>query len=260
MAPIKFEEKLKEKLENRTLTPSADAWSTLTNKLDKENKKSNNAKFWWLGIAASIVGVVLITTQFYKDNADAKDLPVVVDTQTILQSETETTNKSIDVIPNSELKTEIIKDTQTNVATSTSDAKTIEAKKTIKKASVITQPEISKEIIASNNNAKSKEENQTMIETLSQEELKIMEVVDAIKQLKTDKSSVSDREIDSLLKQAQREILKQRIFDESLKTVSAEALLQDVEVELEQSFRDKVFEALKSSYNSVKTAVAERRN
>ncbi len=261
MAPIKFEEKLKDKLENRTLTPSTDAWSTLSDKLDKENKKSNNAKFWWLGIAASIVGVVLITTQFYKDNADAKDLPVVVvDTQTILQSETETTNKSIDVIPNSESKTEIIKDTQTNVATSTSDAKTIEAKKTIKKASVITQPEISKEIIASNNSAKSKEENQTMIEALSQEELKIMEVVDAIKQLKTDKYSVSDREIDSLLKQAQREILKQRIFDESLKTVSAEALLQDVEVELEQSFRDKVYEALKSSYNSVKTAVAERRN
>lgn len=260
MAPIKFEEKLKDKLENRTLTPSADAWSTLADKLDKEDKKSNNAKFWWLGIAASIVGVVLITTQFYKDNADTKDLPAVVDTQTILHSETETTNKSIDVIPNFELKTEIIKDTQTNVATSTSDAKTIEAKKTIKKASVITQPEISKEIIASNNNAKSKEENQTMIEALSQEELKIMEVVDAIKQLKTDKSSVSDREIDSLLKHAQREILKQRIFDESLKTVSAEALLQDVEVELEQSFRDKVYEALKSSYNSVKTAVAERRN
>jgi hypothetical protein len=87
-----------------------------------------------------------------------------------------------------------------------------------------------------------------------------MEVVAEIKQLQTNESSVSDEEIDSLLKQAQREILKQQIYDETTRTVNADNLLQDVEMELEQSFRDKVFEALKSSYSSVKTAVAERRN
>ena len=40
--------------------------------------------------------------------------------------------------------------------------------------------------------------------------------------------------------------------------VDAEALLENVEAELDQSFRNKVFEAIKSSYNSVKTAVAQR--
>jgi len=58
MAPIKFEDKLKDKLESRSLQPSEDAWNTLANKLDKEEEKNNNTRFWWLGIAASIIGVI----------------------------------------------------------------------------------------------------------------------------------------------------------------------------------------------------------
>ena len=44
------------------------------------------------------------------------------------------------------------------------------------------------------------------------------------------------------------------------RTVDANALLQDVEEDLQQSFRSKVFEALQSGYESVITAVAERNN
>ena len=42
--------------------------------------------------------------------------------------------------------------------------------------------------------------------------------------------------------------------------IDASDLLQDVEADLDQSFRDKVFKTLKSSYYSVKTAVADRNN
>jgi len=38
----------------------------------------------------------------------------------------------------------------------------------------------------------------------------------------------------------------------------ANALLESVEQELDQSFRSKVLEAIKTSYNSVKTAIATR--
>jgi len=40
--------------------------------------------------------------------------------------------------------------------------------------------------------------------------------------------------------------------------VDANALLQDVEAELQDSFRTRVFETLKSTFKTVKTAVADR--
>lgn len=263
MAPIKFEDKLKDKLENRTLMPSPDSWNTLADRLDKEEEKNNNSRFWWLGIAASILGIILVTTQFYKNDSEVKDLPIVVDTQTIPESNTELTKEPVeykDVISNSESVTEIINDSPKDEVALTSSVKTNEEQKPIRKEKIISQPEITKDVIASTASSKPDIKQDVKVNALSQEELKIIEVVDVIKQLTADESLVSEREIDSLLKQAQREIIQQRIYDESTKTVNADALLQDVEVELDQSFRAKVFDALKSSYNSVKTAVAERRN
>ena len=44
MAPIKFEEQLKEKLEQRTIQPSQDAWNKLNDRLDNVEEKQNNKK------------------------------------------------------------------------------------------------------------------------------------------------------------------------------------------------------------------------
>ncbi len=138
--------------------------------------------------------------------------------------------------------------------------KAAEEQQPILEDKAILQLEEPQNAVASLETSKAEVNDNKSVKILTQEELKIIEVVAEIKQLQAKESSVSDEEIDSLLKQAQREILKQRIYDETTRTVNADALLQDVEVELDQSFRDKVFGALKSSYKSVKTAVAERRN
>ncbi len=263
MAPINFEDKLKDKLENRTLSPSPDAWNKLADRLDKEEKKNNNITFWWLGIAASIIGVILVTTQFYKNDADVKNLPVVVDTQSNPDSNTKLEKepvKAIEALNNSEIDTKNNQDISLTEVVSISENKTPKKQGLVSKELEIVKPEINNDVLASINEVKSQKDDNPIVETLSQEELKIIEVVDVIKQLNTDDSTVSDKQIDSLLKQAQREILRQGIFDESTKTVNADDLLQDVELELDQTFRDKVFKAVKSSYKSVKTAVAERRN
>ena len=42
MAPIKFEENIKDKLEKRTLTPSSESWSKLSERLDAEDNSSKN--------------------------------------------------------------------------------------------------------------------------------------------------------------------------------------------------------------------------
>jgi replicative DNA helicase len=78
--------------------------------------------------------------------------------------------------------------------------------------------------------------------------------------LETENGIVTDAEIDNLLKQAEREILREHLYNETTRIVDANALLQDVEDDLEQSFRTKVFEGLKSSYKTVLTAVTERNN
>ena len=78
--------------------------------------------------------------------------------------------------------------------------------------------------------------------------------------MKIENGTVTDAEIEDLLKQAERDILRDRIYNETTRTVDADALLQDVEDDLEQSFRSKVFEGLKSSFKTVKTAVADRKN
>jgi hypothetical protein len=263
MAPIKFEDKLKDKLENRSLQPSEDAWNILANRLDEDDKKYSSKRFWWLGIAASIIGVILITTQFYKSTEEVKDLPVVVDTKTSTQSDSEVVkepNVNTNILTNSEEKNEIIELVNTTEVASVSNSEASENQKHIGNKKRTEQSQELQNVYASKEKLTPERVDNSPVKTLTQEELKIIEVVDVIKQLQASESSVSDKEIDSLLKQAQREILMQRIFDETTRTVNADALLQDVEVELEQSFRDKVFEALKSSYNSVKTAVAERHN
>ena len=46
MAPLKFEEHIKEKLEQRKLQPSADAWQRLNEHLDDDSAKKNNKAFF----------------------------------------------------------------------------------------------------------------------------------------------------------------------------------------------------------------------
>ena len=73
------------------------------------------------------------------------------------------------------------------------------------------------------------------------------------------KESVTDAEVDSLLRHAQRELLADKAFNES-NGVDAQELLAGVEDELNKSFRDQVFEKHKNGFVKVRTAVADRNN
>lgn len=264
MAPIKFEDNLKDKLEKRTLQPSADAWSKLSTRLDAEEKKKNTKLFWWFGIAASIVGIILVTTMFFNKSEFKNDTPEIVDTKTqkevlkeeILNSVSKEKEEQVVVSK----KVESTEDEKQSIATT----KSINAV-TSKSIKVVTPNKeiVIKQAVAVNDQEKQEKIQksiETPVNTLDFEKAKIDAVVAEIKKLKTENVTVTDTEIDLLLKQAEREILKNRIYNETTRTVDANALLQDVEADLEQSFRTKVFEALKNSYDTVKTAVAERNN
>ncbi|HZH70739.1 MAG TPA: hypothetical protein VFD80_09830, partial [Flavobacteriaceae bacterium] len=70
--------------------------------------------------------------------------------------------------------------------------------------------------------------------------------------------NATEAEVDQLLQQAAEKITREKQFVTPAGSVSAMALLEDVELELERSFRDKVFEILKAGYLKSKDAVATR--
>ena len=241
MAPIKFEENIKDKLEKRTIQPSADAWQTLASRLDAKNNKKKSPYYLWLGVAASIVAIMFIASQLFVNNNNTTiETPVIVNTnkETIKKIESENILQKKDVLTNN-VEKESVK--ELNIKTAKSE-KTEVAQLTKQKEEKTVLP---KEVI---------------VNKTSFEDLKVQQVVAQIQGLKDKGESVTDKDIDALLDQAQKEITLQNIYNETTKTVDANALLQDVESDLQQSFRDKVFNALKSSYNTVKTAVAERNN
>lgn len=258
MAPIKFEENMREKLEKRTIQPSSSAWSTLADRLEVEDKAKSKKSFWWLGIAASIVLLICSGLFFFNRENEVVDSNIV-----------ETTTNQVEIDKN-----EIVKLPETNntiVAEEENDFKedsyqennTI--KEQVKRAVKTATSKANKEQLALNESKVKPELERVVIVPEAQSDLlekKFKEVMAEIITSAKNKTEagISDREIDSLLNLAQKEILKDKIFKKNSRAVDANALLQDVEFELEESFRTKVFETLKNSFETVKSAVAERNN
>ncbi|ULC59228.1 hypothetical protein MBM09_15140 [Flaviramulus sp. BrNp1-15] len=257
MAPLKYEEQLKNKLEKRTLQPSENAWEKLSNRLDEESGKKNNKSFWWLGIAASVVGILFVATQLWNTNSSTEVTPKVVTTPETIQEE-----ETIKIVLDNVNKNHITDKEEVKKIDKNDIVKTQNIKKVLPN-----KPLNENQIVSSNTdenlNIITPEEKTTDLpqnNTLTFEEQKIQDVVAQVKELKNTNNEVTDADIDALLLEAQKEIKLNRLYNETTGIVDANALLQDVEEELDLSFRSKVFEAIKSSYNSVKTAVANRNN
>ena len=250
MAPIKFEENIKDKLEKRTISPSEDSWDKLSNKLDEQEGKSNSKIVWWIGIAASLVGVFLVTTLFFNQSEDETVLPVLVDSpieKTLNQQEEKEPLNNVLV----ESEEPFLKETTTlNKKVENYIVNRAKVRKTIDK---------SKNEVVDATIEEDKIQNQNLINsnTIIAEENK-QEITAQILDIEKDKNLVTDSEIELLLENAQKDIALKQNKKEQSKTVNANSLLQDVETDLDVSFRDKIFKSIESGYNTVRTAVVER--
>lgn len=246
MESNKFDNSIKDKLESRSLQPSNNAWAKLSERLEKEDKKQNNKAIWWLGIAASIVGVLFVAFQFF-NTEDVK--PVIVDSPRVIQK-----NENIQIaVDEVNVSKGIEKEIQINekveklplehdstIQINEGTVAITKYKTLIKKEEEVLQPV------------------KVAQESLTFEAQKVQDVVAKVQLLKDNNQEVSDAVIDALLLEAQQEIRLKKLYNETSGVVDANMLLQDVENDLDQSFRSKVLEAIKASYNSVKTAVAQR--
>ncbi|WP_299111099.1 hypothetical protein [uncultured Winogradskyella sp.] len=256
MAPIKFEEQLKDKLEKRSISPSADSWAKLSERLEADEKKSKNPWFWWMGIAAGLIIMFAIAVQTFGTKATNNTVPQLVEEETI-ETKIEDLQPNINEIIVNDF---VIEDEQ--IETKKEIEEVTEKAQIINYKSVINKKQQPKAKLAGNSTIE-----KAKTETINKEQDNSKEatinttiVVDALKEFKEENKSVTDREVDSLLKLASKELFKDKLQKETSKTVDANSLLQNVEDEMGQSFRSKVFEALKDSYETVKTTVAERNN
>ena len=252
MAPIKYEEDIKNRLDKRTIKPSVKSWDTLSQRLDSEEKKNNKKGFWWLGIAASVIGVLLVSNFFLNIETTNNINTVVVEdntTKTILKIEVP---KQIIETP----KQETIVDIEENTINKTE----IElVKKTPKTSNHLTSntPKTSntKEKTRAN---KIQIKKALITETKTSEEQIIVESSININNTTNPRNSnTTDNEINTLLANATKDIAMQK-FKKATVPIDYNGLLLAVEDDLDETFRDKMFKAVKKGYETVRESVAER--
>ncbi|MDF0708051.1 hypothetical protein [Flagellimonas okinawensis] len=233
----KLEKHIKEKLEERTIEPSANAWDKIASQVKEPIKRKGNTWFPY-AIAASIVGVLFVSIFFFTNKDSNLEQIQVVDTNVEEATETQLPDdETLEIVPSKEtdlVDMEPIK-TEDNEQFSEPTSNNLIAEQEIKEP---LQDEVqlnSDQLIAQ----------------------KVEEVVAQVELMESVHENVSDAEVDSLLRAAQRQILTDKLFAEG-GSVDAMSLLAEVEDELDGSFRDQIFDALKSGYLKVRTAVADR--
>lgn len=246
MAPNKFENHIKKQFEEREIRPSSDAWLKLSDCLDEtvieRPKKRGN---FWYAVAACLVGLLIVSV-FVLNTTTA----ISESNNQVVEDET----KAIDEIDDFE-KIEVRKNAVEVVATE-------ETPKEEKESIVVeTAGEVPEKKASIEQLAGTSEEIQNPLNDASEEVLniKIREVLAQVDALEQNQEQLTEAEVDSLLRKAQEEILSDKLFRNG-RSVDAMALLNEVEDELDKSFRDQIFESLKSGFIKVRTAVADRNN
>ncbi|WP_299895414.1 hypothetical protein [uncultured Aquimarina sp.] len=279
MAPLKFEDNIKDKLEQRTIQPSDAIWERLDQELDAKSGQKKVKKYWWMGLAASIVGV-LMTTTFFTNSSDSLKpsnnqlVEVTNEKNDSKQSEDiDVVNidalKEEEIIVNKETTEAIEKEINTPITKKNKEER-IQNKKSLR-STIATIESVQK--VEENSEEDTKivitEKSEVITHPIKEIEdpleinkgvidNKVSGIVAQVEQLEQNNKVVTDEEIEALLLKAQHEITTQQILQSN--TVNASALLLDVESELDESFKDRVFEALKTGFEKLKTTVAERDN
>ncbi|MCE2614188.1 hypothetical protein LVD13_14530 [Flavobacteriaceae bacterium D16] len=253
MAPDKFEQYVKEKMRQREITPSDEAWNKIAGQLpDKEEKRKR--PLVWYSIAASFVGILIITLYFTQSTKPVLESPEQIVATEENADETNVKDE-LPVIGTPEAE-------QPEILAVTPDLQEGSREEGLDPDKEMIPMPVEEELASMDVNSES-EQNIPPGEMQLKEELiiqaKITEVVAEVRLLELNNDALTRMEVDSLLRKAQGELLQEQIFMED-RSVDAMALLNEVEDELDRSLRDQIFDRLKSGFNKVRTAVADRNN
>ena len=236
MEPNNFEKDFREKLNQRKIEPSEKAWDRLDAMLsvaEETKKPKKNRK--WLYIAASIVGFLLVGTFFFNQKKDAIEMP----------------------------KTVVIEE---NVKIDSVAKPVLNKVESVQKETVIAE-KAPTETVAQKSNKQKINLNQTSNKTIKNEPNQIAESSVIIKNNQEKQSNTNPIAItenpkkentDQLLEAAEKTVLAQSSVKKSKVKINAADLLNQVDGELELSFREKVITKVNKNYQTVKVALANR--
>lgn len=228
-----FETQVKKQLSERELKPTDKSWEQLRSKLDKTDRKRKKP-YYWMAVAASFaIGVFLMSVLF-------SDQPT---TQIVVENKENTADETPQLIPKTTPENAVVE----VAAEQPQKENQFKTEKTKQTAHTTTKNELRQAPDVANNTS----------EILVEKEM-LNQVIADVMQQQEDNTSLTDAEVDALLAEATDKIVREKQFKHPDDNISATALLEDVEMELEQSFREKVFDVLKNSYLKTKEAVASR--
>ncbi|WP_417557724.1 hypothetical protein [Mesoflavibacter zeaxanthinifaciens] len=240
MAPNKFEKKAKDVLERRTIAPSKDAWAQLNNKLEQSDKK-RKLSVWWIGVAATLVGVMLAITLFNKEE--------VLPENTIVNQEKKQQNKEKPTITKNKIKDKVEENLENkplvnvNEESENSKLKTETPKTLVTKKKKQTQQYLavaSTKNIEENNNQLSSQISENTVAEVSEEQTNLDEA-------------------NQLLENAMNQFSADD-YKNVTEKINANDLLEEVEMTSEKSLKHRLFHVVKSGYETVKSTVVSSDN
>ena len=236
MEPNKLDLEIKQKLDDRTIQPSAQAWDRLSAKLDIAEKTKVKRNYKWIYIAASLVGFSLIGTVFF----------TVLDTEIVDNNlPTVVLEQKKDVNKSEESKID-----NENVLPNLLQNKMLKESKVVANNSIKTQSKqlLNKEDTVSTIN-QSKENNAVVnVESNNSESISKNRYISAEKLL----AEISNNKVEKTSSNRPTERYKSGI------AVNPNSLLINAESELNQSFRETAIERINKNYNSIKAVLANR--
>lgn len=213
-----IEQQFREKLGQRTLAPSENAWDRLDAMLSVAEGKKTKRNFKWLYIAAGLLGFLFLGTVFLTMNKNTTIEKTVVVTNSPIEKATQPEEKSA-ILPEA-------------VSTVQKNEKAV--------ATVVRKPLQKPEIQKGNNAAK-------------EEVIVLRDITDKPEAIKGKYISA-----DELLAAVTATGQTNRKSPKLTIKVDAAQMLSEVEGELDETFREKVIHSVGKNFNTVKTAVVNR--
>lgn len=239
---------IKKSLEKRSIQPSSTSWDRLETMLDAKEEVVPTKKYFKYTIVASVLVLLGSLTFFMNSGSSINEIRhVVVEdaNNTVIKPSESIKNTTGENLKEVVGESVIVENTPLDInKVAVKSVRNTNPKHTELASIVGEKPLFKEEKILSNTLEKSVANESLMLTTL------------------TDENDINlDSEVDMLLALATQEISKstqKKSLNKSTITVDADALLADVEQELDLSFKANVFNKLKSGFQKTKTAVIKR--
>jgi hypothetical protein len=238
MEPNKLEKEFREKLNEREINPSNNAWDRLDAMLNVAEETKPKRKYTWMYVAAGFIGFLLISTIYFSQ----KEAPINNLNDSVVVKE-EHVKDSV-AKPNKPEDKIILKSLNTDAVVIKDAKKSSEDENEKVNQNKINQNQVAEHsIIKETNNENWKNNRKT--------ETKINQTAIA--------DNSKNATVDQLLTSTEKTLVMAKPDQQKTKVkVNANDLLSQVDGELELSFREKVINKVNKNYQTVKVALANR--